>query len=75
VPEDCVTIIVADHGGHDRTHGTLEDADMLIPVIIYGKDITPGVIKEEISIMDIAPTVTKLLECDNAPEWEGKSIL
>ena len=75
VTEDCITIIVADHGGHDRTHGTLEPEDMLIPVIIYGKDVTPGVIDKEISIMDIAPTVTKLLECDNAPEWEGKSIL
>lgn len=74
-PEEYVTIIVADHGGHDRSHGTEMEEDMRIPVIIYGKDITPGILDKDVSIMDIAPTITKLLGCENAPEWEGKSIL
>ena len=73
--DDTVTIITADHGGHGRGHGTLEESDMLIPILILGKDVAPGVISDEISIKDIAPTVTKLLGCENAPEWEGKSIL
>lgn len=73
-PEDCVTIIIADHGGHDRTHGTEMDEDMIIPVIIHNAG-KKGVIEGDVSIKDIAPTITKLLGCENAPEWEGKSIL
>ena len=29
-------IVMADHGGHDRTHGSEMPEDMLIPVIISG---------------------------------------
>lgn len=73
-PEDTVTIIVADHGGHDRTHGTALDEDMTIPVIIHGNGIS-GKIESDVSIKDIAPTIVKLLNCEPAPEWEGKSII
>jgi len=73
-PEGCVTIVVADHGGHDRTHGTEMDEDMLIPVIIHGAGQT-GEMEGDVSIKDIAPTIVKLLECPCAPEWEGHSLL
>ena len=73
-PEDTVTIIVADHGGHDRTHGTEMAEDMTIPVIIHGLEKT-GEIEGEVSIKDIAPTIVKLMGCMNAPEWEGKSLV
>ena len=72
---DYTTIILADHGGHDRTHGTEMPEDMTIPVILHGSDIAPGVISRPVSIKDIAPTVTKLLGCEADPEWEGISIL
>ena len=32
----------ADHGGHDRTHGTDSPEDMTIPFIIKGKDFKAG---------------------------------
>lgn len=73
-PEGTVTIIVADHGGHDRTHGTEMSEDMTIPVIIHGAGKT-GEIDGPVSIKDIAPTIVKLLGCMNAPEWEGKSLV
>lgn len=73
-PEDCVTIIIADHGGHDRTHGTPMDEDMTIPVIFHGKGLC-GTLEREVSIKDIAPTITHLLGCENAPEWEGTSLI
>lgn len=73
-PADTVTILVADHGGHDRTHGTELNEDMTIPVIIHGSGLS-GEIDGEVSIKDIAPTIVKLLECEPAPEWEGKSII
>ena len=73
-PEDTVTIIVADHGGHDRTHGTELPEDMLIPVIFHGKGLK-GEFDGPVSIKDIAPTIAKLVGCSPAPEWEGKSLL
>lgn len=68
-------IITADHGGHDRTHGTEMPEDMLIPVIISGEPFEKGEIKEKVNIMDIAPTVSKLLGAEPDDEWEGKSLI
>ena len=73
-PEDTITIVVADHGGHDRTHGTEAAEDMTIPVIIHGAGMT-GEIGKATSIKDIAPTIVKILGCESAPEWEGTSII
>lgn len=73
-PKDTVTILLADHGGHDRTHGTTLDSDMLIPIILNGAGAT-GEITRDVSIKDIAPTIVKLLDGVCAPEWEGTSIL
>ena len=37
LPEDYTVIITADHGGHDRTHGTELPEDMTIPMFYFGK--------------------------------------
>jgi len=73
--DDYTYIITADHGGHDRTHGSDMPEDMIIPVIINGKGIEKGEIGKKVNIMDIAPTVTKLLGVDPDDEWEGSAIL
>ena len=49
--------------------------DMLIPVIICGKDFQQGKELENVSIMDIAPTVAKLAGVEPDAEWEGKSLI
>jgi arylsulfatase A-like enzyme len=49
--------------------------DMLIPIIIKGKDFEAGKILENATILDIAPTVTKLLGLEADEEWEGKSLI
>jgi arylsulfatase A-like enzyme len=49
--------------------------DMLIPIIIKGKDFETGKIIENANIMDIAPTVTKLLGVAPDSEWEGKALI
>ena len=68
-------IITADHGGHDRTHGSDMPEDMIIPVILNGKDFEKGEIRNNVNIMDIAPTVTRLLGVEPDSEWEGTSLL
>lgn len=72
--DEYTYIITADHGGHDRTHGSEMPEDMLIPVIIKGKGFE-GALPENTNIMDIAPTITALLGVEPDEEWEGKSLI
>ena len=73
LPEDYTVIITADHGGHDRTHGTELPEDMTIPVIVTGNcmnfDLSCAGIK------DLAPTIASLLGVAPDPDWEGKSLI
>ncbi len=68
-------IITADHGGHDYGHGLTLPEDMTIPVFLHGEAFAAGQVLEGICILDIAPTVTDLLDIPSVPEWEGKSLL
>ncbi|MBE6771939.1 MAG: hypothetical protein E7547_07350 [Ruminococcaceae bacterium] len=73
--DEYTYIITADHGGHDRTHGSDMPEDMVIPVIIKGKGFDAGKILENVNIMDIAPTVTKILGVTPDEEWEGRALI
>lgn len=75
LPKDCAVIILADHGGHDRIHGTEEAADMTIPVMLCGDPFPAGTQLQNVSILDIAPTVAELLGTAPDREWEGKSLV
>ena len=75
LPEDFAVILTADHGGHNRSHGSDCAEDMTIPVFFCGEPFAAGQTVENLTIKDIAPTVMKLLGGENAPEWEGRSIL
>lgn len=72
--DDFVTIILADHGGHDRIHGTNLPEDMTIPIIVNGGPFLKGNELENINIIDIAPTIATLLDVSPAPEWEGRNL-
>ncbi len=72
---DKYTIIVtADHGGHDRAHGTDMPEDTTIPMFFIGEDFEVGKELENITILDIAPTVTSVMGIAPAREWEGKCV-
>ena len=73
--DDTAVIVTADHGGHDRSHGTTLPEDMTIPLFLYGKPFTPGQVLTDASILDIAPTVAALTGITPSPDWEGKSLL
>ena len=73
--EDYTVIITADHGGHDRVHGTEMPEDMTIPVICHGKAFRPGEIGRPVNIKDLAPTIVKLVGAQPAAEWEGTSLV
>jgi len=48
---------------------------MIIPLYVMGKDFPAGKEIEGANIMDVAPTVTKLLGLNAPAEWEGKSLI
>ena len=74
LPEDYVVMVTADHGGHDRIHGTELTEDMTIPVIIQGGPFEQGKELENVNIKDIAPTIASLLKVQQPQEWEGKVL-
>ena len=68
-------IVMADHGGHERSHGSEMPEDMTIPLFFYGKDFVPGEIERPLSLLDIAPTIAALLDIAPEKEWEGVSLV
>ena len=73
--DEYSVIIMADHGGHDRSHGTDMPEDMTVPLFFYGKEFKAGEITENLSLLDIAPTIAKIIGVEPVQEWEGKSII
>ena len=73
--EEYSVIIMADHGGHGRSHGTEMPEDMIIPLFFRGKEFLPGEISRELSLLDIAPTIARIMGIEPETEWEGKSVI
>ena len=49
--------------------------DMTIPLFFFGKAFPKGkMIEDDISLLEIAPTVAKLLGLPAEHEWEGKPV-
>jgi hypothetical protein len=75
LPPDTHVLLQADHGGHDRTHGTPAPEDMTIPWLLAGPSIKTGhTIAGPVSLLDTAPTLARLLGLSAHPQWEGHSI-
>jgi len=68
-------LLLSDHGGHERTHGTDSPEDMTIPFILSGPGASVNVnISDEVRIFDVPPTLAHLLEIPVAREWDGKAV-
>ena len=75
LPEGSSLILQSDHGGHDRSHGTPAPEDMTIPWIVWGPSVKAGyTIQSEVSLLDTAPTLARLLEIEPSSIWEGKCV-
>lgn len=74
--DDTVMILQADHGGHDRFHGTDMPEDMTIPWIMVGQGVKAGyTIERAVSLLDTAPTIAHLLGLKAPALWEGTPIV
>jgi len=73
--DDTLIIISADHGGHEKTHGSLDPRDMCVPFICSGSNIRSGrEIQMPVSICDVAGTAIYALGLNIPDTWTGKSI-
>lgn len=75
IPDDYTVIVLADHGGHDRGHGTDRPEDMTIPVFAKGKAFDAGRQLGNVNIIDIAPTITQIMGVEANKDWEGKCFI
>jgi len=68
-------LLASDHGGHDHTHGDGIPEDMLIPWIIAGPGIRAGqCIRRQVSLIDTAPTLARVMNLEPAPAWTGRAV-
>ncbi len=72
--DEYTVIVTADHGGHERSHGSDMPEDVTIPMFFLGKRFAAGKALEGVSILDLTPTIADILNVNPAPEWEGKSL-
>jgi predicted AlkP superfamily pyrophosphatase or phosphodiesterase len=77
--EGSTVIVTADHGGHERSHGSDLPEDMTIPLVIApsgGEALAEtGKMQGAVSIMDVAPTIARILGVPAPEEWEGRGIV
>ena len=73
--EEYTVVVTADHGGHDRCHGTDLPEDTTIPMFYFGNQFEAGKRFSGGSILDIAPTIAKIMDIQPADEWEGTPVI
>ena len=73
--DEYSVIIMADHGGHDRTHGTTLPEDMTVPMFILSENAVTGEMKGEISLLEIAPTIASIMGIAPDEQWEGRALV
>lgn len=72
---DDAILIQSDHGGHERTHGDDIPEDMTIPWMVAGPGIRQDhAIQGNVTLLDTAPTLARLLGIPPHPQWEGVCV-
>ena len=73
--DEYTIVVTTDHGGHDRAHGSDMPEDMTIPMFFIGDEFEKGKELENISLLDIAPTIADVMGVIKPREWEGRSLI
>ncbi len=71
---ETLIIVTADHGGHDRSHGTTMPEDMTIPWIASGPGIQPKQLTTTVHTVDTAATAAFALGLKIPAEWDGVPV-
>ena len=76
IARTSVVLISADHGGHDKHHGTNAAEDMTIPWIAWGAGVRRGhTITAPVTTYDTAATALWLLDIPIPEDWDGKPVV
>jgi predicted AlkP superfamily pyrophosphatase or phosphodiesterase len=75
LPAATSVLLLSDHGGHERSHGTESPEDMTVPWIVSGPGIRQGhEIKRQVNLIDTAPSLARVLGVAPHREWEGQCV-
>ena len=73
--DETLLVLTADHGGHERSHGSDSREDMTVPLILRGPGIKNNyIIDGPTRILDIAPTITHVQGLPTPPGWQGRAL-
>jgi predicted AlkP superfamily pyrophosphatase or phosphodiesterase len=67
-------IVTADHGGHDRNHGSDDPRDVTIPWIAWGEGVQAGARPVGVRTMDTAATALRLLGIPLSTQLAGVPV-
>jgi len=79
--EDTIIIVTADHGEEFGEHGkfshqTLYNGVIHVPLIITGPGVEAGgIVREQVSLIDLAPTIAELVGLKKVSTFCGESLL
>lgn len=80
--EHAIVVVTADHGEEFHEHGgllhgtALYEESVRIPLIMTGPGLPAGrVVTDEVSLVDVAPTLLALLGLPPEPRFEGRSLV
>ena len=68
-------ILTADHGGHNKSHGSTDPVDMTIPWIVWGAGVQPGDTLSGIRTMDTAATALWMLGLEPPATFVGRPLV
>ena len=72
---DVIFIVTADHGGHERTHGSSRWEDMTIPWCCWGNRIAAGhPIAQPVVVYDTAPTILQIFGLTQPQGLDGRPV-
>jgi len=74
IPADTSVIVVSDHGGRWRMHGSDHPEDMTIPFFAMGPGIVARRIEEALSLLEVAPTIARIMGLKAPEGWEGRAL-
>ena len=75
LPPDATVLLHADHGGHDKGHGTDSPEDTTIPWMVAGPGIRSGYeIQSKVTLLETAPTLARILHIKPHPDWDGHCV-
>lgn len=73
--DKTIFMIVSDHGGINKGHGSTSMAEMEAPLVFFGRGIKKGhKIQSSVVRYDTAPTITRIFGAENPAVWRGKAI-